>query len=164
MPRPTGWSILAEKALEITALALVCAITESPRTSGVPTVLNEPPQPEPEPEPQPGQTDVPAAPSIYQTPMEFLQDGADDRVRIYRGYDGEGDLFAAFYSDGRIRIADGDLRFAGMIQNGHAHLLQIDGRAWSELFIRNTPQGTMQLELRDGPYEGRVFTCETLPA
>ncbi len=29
------------------------------------------------------------------------------------------------------------------------------------MFLRVTPGGNMQLELRGGPYDARVLTCET---
>jgi hypothetical protein len=71
-------------------------------------------------------------------------------------------VLAAFYSDGRVRLAGEQRRFAGMLQNGRADLLELDANTWSEVFVRETPTGTIQLELRGGPYDAHVLTCETL--
>ena len=91
---------------------------------------------------------------------EFLKAIADVNTRYYRAYDGEGEMEVAFYDDGRMRMADEQHRFAGMVQNGHAHMLQIGTDDWTEVFVRTTPDGVLQLELRDGPHDGRVLTCE----
>lgn len=93
----------------------------------------------------------------------FVSEGADANARIYRARDEQGTMYAGFFGDGRVRVADGNHCFAGVVQNGHAHLLQIDGEQWSELFVRMTPSGALQLELRDGPYDGRVLACEPVP-
>jgi hypothetical protein len=53
-------------------------------------------------------------------------------------------------------------RFAGLVQSGHADLLELDSNEWSEVLVSTTPSGTIQLELRGGPYDARVLTCESL--
>ena len=96
-------------------------------------------------------------------PLAFITEYADEGARYYRAV-GEGvELFAGLYSDGRLRLADRqDRRFAGLLQGAHADLLELDGNTWSEVFLRTTPTGAMQLELRGGPYDGRVLLCEPL--
>lgn len=117
---------------------------------------------EPQPEPGAGAAPHPAAPHVSTDPLQFVSEIADDHTRLYRARDEQGTMYAGFYADGRVRVADGNHCFAGMVQNGHAHLLQIEGEEWSELFVRAAPSGALQLELRDGPYDGRVLACESI--
>ena len=142
---------MAEKALELSALALACrfmGVDFEPIRNDVAPIRNAA---ENSAEP------VPGAP--VQTTLEFLKESADEHTRFYTAADRDGSLVAAFYSDGRLRIADEEYRFAGIVQNGHAHLLQIGGQAWSEVFVLVTPEGNLQLDMRDGPFDGRVFNC-----
>ena len=97
-------------------------------------------------------------------PIEFIKESGDEDATYYRACDETAELLAAFYSDGRVRLADAQHRFAGMLQSGHADLLELDNNQWSELFVHTTPAGSIQLELRGGPYDARVLTCETLPS
>ncbi len=71
-------------------------------------------------------------------------------------------MLAAFYGDGRVRLADREHRFAGMVSNSRADLLEIDDNTWSELLVRESPEGRLQLELRGGPFDARVLTCEAV--
>lgn len=103
---------------------------------------------------------APPAPAIKLAPFDFVKETGDAQTRYYRAHDTEGVMYAGFYGDGRVRVADTARSFAGMVQNGHAHLLQIDTEDWCEMFVRTTPAGALQLELRDGPYDGRILTCE----
>jgi len=93
-------------------------------------------------------------------PLDFIKEYADEEARYYRATDESGEMLAAFYSDGRVRLADRAHRFAGMVENGHADLLEIADNTWSELFVSVTPEGRLQMELRGGPCDTRVFTCE----
>lgn len=93
-------------------------------------------------------------------PREFLLAISDAGARFYRAHDANGELQVAFYSDGRIRMADERHRFAGMVQNAHAHVLLVGSEDWSEVYVRTTAAGEQQLELRGGPLDGRVLTCE----
>lgn len=104
----------------------------------------------------------PAEPQL--SPLVFIQETADARTRLYSARDERGSIYAAFYADGRLRVAFEDHRLAGIVQNGHAHLLDMNSELWSEVFVRVTPEGALQLELRDGPLDGRVLTCEALQA
>lgn len=99
---------------------------------------------------------------ILDTPLEFLKSQADAHTRFYSARDAQGAMFAAFYSDGRVRLAGDELRLAGIVNGGHAHLISIADEQWSEMFVRTTPQETLQLELRDGPLDGRILNCEAL--
>lgn len=93
--------------------------------------------------------------------LSFITEG-DSNARYYRATDALGEVLAGFFDDGRVRLADGMHRFAGMVQNGHADLLELTDKTWSEVFVRITPEGTVQLELRGGPYNARVLTCRPL--
>ena len=93
--------------------------------------------------------------------LSFITEG-DSNARCYRASDAFGEVLAGFFDDGRVRLADGMHRFAGMVQNGHADLLELTDKTWSEVFVRVTPEGTVQLELRGGPYDARVLTCRPL--
>jgi hypothetical protein len=95
-------------------------------------------------------------------PLEFITEANDESAKYYRAADDRGvEIFAALLSDGRVRLADNaQHRFAGMVENGHADLLEIANNVWSELFLRVTPAGQMQFELRGGPYDTHVLTCE----
>lgn len=69
------------------------------------------------------------------------------------------------YSDGRIRLADAaGRRFAGALRGAHAHVIDLATSEWSEVVLRTTPTGRMQLELRGGPFDAHVLTCEVLNA
>lgn len=103
----------------------------------------------------------PAPESPVQTPVEFITETGDAGARYYRAASEDVELIAGFYSDGRLRLADSqNHRFAGLLQGSHADLLEMDNNQWSEVFVRPAPDGTMQLELRGGPYDARVLTCE----
>jgi hypothetical protein len=96
---------------------------------------------------------------------DFITDEADEGARYYRASDSDVELVAGFYSDGRIRLTDAQRRrFAGMLQGSHADLLELASNEWSEVFLRVTPTGRMQLELRGGPYDTHVLTCESFDA
>ena len=96
-------------------------------------------------------------------PRDFLHEIADDAANYYRAFDATADVVAGLYSDGRIRVADIDgRRFAGVLIGGHADLLELQHNEWSEVYLRVTPTGRMQLEMRGGPYNGHVLTCEPL--
>lgn len=154
-------------ALELTALALVTRIigVEEPRR----LARGEPPA-----HPAPADTsairgashaqddnasvDAQAVPA--EDPVDFIKEYADEEARYYRATDESGEMLAAFYSDGRVRLADRAHRFAGMVENGHADLLEIADNTWSELFVSVTPEGRLQMELRGGPFDTRVFMCE----
>ncbi len=98
-------------------------------------------------------------------PIEFITESTDDGARYYRAVGEDVEMLAGFYSDGRLRLADSEnRRFAGMLQGSHADLLQLDTNEWSEVFLRVTPTGRMQLELRGGPYDARILRCDTLRA
>lgn len=130
-----------------------------------------PPRPEPGPaphsQPMPRSEPVPQAPPTPQAwempPRDFLTELTDEGANYYRASDASVELMAGLYSDGRIRLADSDgRRFAGALIGGHADLLDLQHNDWSEVFLRVTPTGRMQLELRGGPYDAHVLTCEPL--
>jgi hypothetical protein len=155
MPKGSaGWSVLAEKALEIGALALAIRVMDR----RVPQQRDDAPQTPPA-EYAPGEY-APAEYATHADASDFIEPG--ESVRVYRARDHEGEMIAAFYPDGRIRLADDRFRFAGVVQNSHAHLLDVRSEDWSELFVRTAPNGALQLELRDGPYDARILTCEPL--
>jgi hypothetical protein len=167
--RTAGWSILAITALELMALALLTrAMRRDPRPEREPGPLNDSidaPQDDPADVP----VDDPAAVSSASAParetvdaLGFITEAGDSNARYYRASDALGEVLAAFFDDGRMRLADGMHRFAGMVQNGHADLLELADNTWSEVFVRVTPDGSVQLELRGGPYDARVLTCRPL--
>lgn len=160
-----GWIRLAGIALELSALAYIGYVVMSREEVG-PRSLDHPSMPE---ERTGAPADVTEAAgregraSAPQTqPLEFIRESADGETRFYRALDETGEVLAGFYADGRVRLADAQHRFAGMLQSGRADLLEIDNGQWSELFVRTTPTGRIQLELRGGPYDARVLTCEAL--
>ncbi len=157
MRRAPGWTRLAGIALELAALAFAGYVVMDRRGCAVPGDRAAPP-PRPEPAPQ-------TTPREQAQPRRsvFIIESADSGARYYRAADDAVDLVAGFYSDGRVRLADAKhRRFAGMLQGNHADLLELEGNQWSEVFVRTTPAGGMQLELRGGPYDARVLTCEPL--
>lgn len=165
MARAPGWIRLAGIGLELTALAYIGYVVMD-REGKRPRLGH--------PQPVPGEveaipaddTDAPAddagARESGMEPMEFLKESADEDARFYRALDETGEVLAGFYADGRVRLADTRHRLAGMLQSGCADMLEIDNNQWSQLFVRTTPTGRMQLEIRGGPYDARVLTCETL--
>ena len=96
-------------------------------------------------------------------PLYFLRESADSQTRFYRASDDNADVVVAFFSDGRIRVADSENhRFAGMLTNEKGELLEIGTNDWSRVFVRVAPDGAMQLELHGGPYDMRVLACEPM--
>lgn len=154
MARSHGWSVLAEKALELSALALVVRAIAPGRAKS----RNAAAEPVPEPPRRTVASEAAAAPSA----LEFITEGDGDGATYYHAADAVGEIYAGFYADGRVRLAGGAHRFAGVVQSGHAELLDVANNLWSELFVRVAPDGRVQLELRGGPYDARIFTCEAL--
>ena len=162
-------------ALELTALALVTRIfvVEEPHRS-VPRGERDLDGELVEPRPSDAEASTSSAvlrsaqddksnvgvPAQAEDPVDFIKEYADEEARYYRATDESGEMLAAFYSDGRVRLADRAHRFAGMVENGHADLLEIADNTWSELFVSVTPEGRLQMELRGGPFDTRVFMCE----
>lgn len=152
--RSHGWSVLAETALELAALALVLHAMDLARGASA------------EPKPAAPKHDSPPTPAPAAqvaptpTPLEFITEGESAGAKYYRANDEHSEILAGFYADGRVRLAGGAHRFAGALENGRADLLDVANNLWSELFVRVTPDDRIQLELRGGPYDARVFTCE----
>lgn len=170
MARAPGWTKLAATALELAALAfgsfaMELARKDMPRQK--PETMR-PPTPAPQPPPAPRMEPVAQTPPSREPwelhPRDFLTDIHDEGANYYRASDDSVQLVAGLYSDGRIRLADeSGRRFAGALIAGHADLLELRNNEWSEVFLRVTPTGRMQLELRGGPYDSHVLTCEPLP-
>lgn len=151
---------MAGIALELGALAFIARVVMA-REDDAPA----PPVPQsPPPPPTIEQASAPKqARRVFLHPMDFIRDPADAGARYYRASGDGADLVAGFYSDGRVRLSDErNHRFAGMLQGGHADLLELESNQWSELLVHTTPSGNMQLELRGGPYDSRVLSCDIL--
>ncbi len=115
-------------------------------------VPKEPVPAEPPPAPQPDEA------------VDFLQAFADPDASVATARDEHGEVSVAFLSDGRVRLTDAEnRRFAGMLQDDKADLLEIGTGTWSTVYLRRSPDGTTQLELHGGPYDARVLTCEPAP-
>jgi hypothetical protein len=158
-----GWTKLAGPALELAALAFGTFAMEL--ATGTPAKKPQTPPPKtPAPKPQAPPAPRPISPDAWEMrPRDFLFEITDEGANYYRAFDATADLVAGLYSDGRIRLADIDgRRFAGALVGGHADLLELQHNDWSEVYLRVTPTGRMQLELRGGPYDGHVLTCEPL--
>jgi hypothetical protein len=143
--------VLTEKALELAALALVLRGMDLARGAIAPRPQRPAPKPAPAPAPRPA--------TPQPMPEAFIMENAGADTHYYRAHDESGEILAAFYADGRVRLAGGDHRLAGAVENGRADLLDVANNAWCELFVRMTPDGRTQLELRGGPYDARVFLC-----
>lgn len=114
-----------------------------------------PVDPAPNPDPQ--------QPLLFPDPLDFIEEPGDPSARYYHARSSDAELVAGFYSDGRVRLADAhEHRLAGMLQNDRADMLDVANNTWSEMFLRMTPNGEMQLELRGGPYDAQVLTCEAM--
>lgn len=154
---------MAEKALELAALALSVRVMERPQAAAVPAPVSADPlprHPEPQtrhPEPVEGRVDSKAA-----GPLAFIKETQAPGTRYYHASDDRGEIFAAFYADGRVRIATAQRRYAGVADGGRADLLDVENNDWCELFVRTTPEDRVQLELRGGIDDARILTCEIL--
>ena len=150
MAHTPGWTKLAGPALELAALAFGSFAMELANASAAGPVA-------------PVKPVQPVQPKREAGPQDFLFEIADKGANYYRASDATAELVAGLYSDGRIRLADsGGRRFAGALIGGHADLLELQHNEWSEVYLRVTPTGRMQLELRGGPYDAHVLTCEPL--
>lgn len=162
MAHTPGWTKLAAPALELAALAF--------GTFAMDLAVGAPPKKPRAQPPAPAQKKIeqplprPLSPDAWEMrPRDFLFEIADEGANFYRAFDSTADVVAGLYSDGRIRIADMDgRRFAGALIGGHADVLELQHNEWSEVYLRVTPTGRMQLEMRGGPYNGHVLTCEPL--
>ncbi|HZZ65138.1 MAG TPA: hypothetical protein VFE17_06555 [Candidatus Baltobacteraceae bacterium] len=164
MRRTAGWSVLAVTALEIAALALTCRFIGGRRSQGdlaqaQPVAKHVRPDEAPLP-----QTPVQETPQSEREPLTFLETDGEAADEYYRAVDVSGELIVAFYADGRVRLTGPERGFAGILQDGQADLLDVTDNTWSELFVRATPEGGRQLELRGGVYGGRIFACEPIAA
>ena len=187
MRRAPGWIRLAGIALELTALAYIAYVLmdRDDETAEAPddrvtlryrraAEVSKPEESADGPRylghAEPVLSGVEAIPrhdtgaSDHGDPLAFIREPADAGARYYRASAGSTEILAATYGDGRIRLADAQNRhFAGLLQGNRADVLQLDDNTWSEVFVRVTPTGRMQLEMRGGPYDARVFTCDSLP-
>jgi hypothetical protein len=157
---------LAGIALEVAALAFLGYVLmdedDAPRYLGRPSIPRDDAAATAPPAAEPAATAL--TETVSSEPMDFITESADSGARYYRASGSGVEMFAGFYSDGRLRLVDPqNRRFAGLVQGGHADLLQLDNNQWSEVLVSTTPSGTIQLELRGGPYDARVLTCENLP-
>jgi len=160
--RAPGWTRLAGIALELSALAFVTHVVMQREQRGNRALFTRAVPPQAPAQPQ--DTPVPSGQGVPE-PSAFIIDPADNGARYYRAASGDAQMLAAFYSDGRLRLADShNHRLAGMLQNNHADLLDLSSNSWSEIFVHLTPAGAVQLELRGGPYDSRVLTCEPFAA
>lgn len=164
MRRAPGWITLAGIGLEMAILAFLSHVFDTPdeasKRYNAPHAASRVDD-EPHAGPQTDPVARPDTQSAEQTAIEFITDASDPQARYYRASDDRGaEMFAAFFSDGRVRLANAQLRYAGMVINGHADLLDTANNAWSELFLSVTPAGRTQLELRGGPYDTHVLACE----
>ena len=142
MRRTPGWALLAEAALELTALALFVALFDR-RTDGEATAS------------------VPSGDPV--DPRRFVREGADAQTRYFRAHDDSVAIEVGFFGDGRVRFADhGGRCFAGMVVGERADVLELATQRWSEAVVRTTPNGERELEMRGGPLAGRVFRCEAV--
>jgi hypothetical protein len=154
---------LAGIALELGALAFAAYVLMGDEVQTVPRpvaprvdVPEEPPAVQAEPA-----TAAEQAEAVLSGPMDFITEPADAGARYYRATADGAELVAGFYSDGRVRLTDEEnRRFAGLLQGTQADLLEIGTNRWSQLLVHTTPAGTMELELRGGPYDARVLSCE----
>ncbi len=49
-----------------------------------------------------------------------------------------------------------------MVQGGRAELIDLTDNTWSEVYVRTTPEGTLQLELHAAASASRILTCEAI--
>jgi hypothetical protein len=146
------------KALELSALAIFCSFSQ--RTPDEPRRETAAPSLRPvAPDPAASHQDTPQAP--MQDPLAFIREESDPSAQYFRARDDAVEIFVAFLSDGRVRLADGgDYRFAGVLQGEKSDLLEIGSGQWSRLFVHAAPDGKRQLEIYGGPYDARVLICE----
>lgn len=148
MQRTPGWVNLAKPALELSGLALFVALFD-----GKPFATHDAPAADPPP--------VTAAPETADDAWAFVREEGV-AVRYYRARDSQGELYAGFFEDGRMRLADDrGHRFAGMLVGERADVLELRTERWSEAIVRTTPDGQPEVEMRGGALAGRVFLCET---
>lgn len=100
--------------------------------------------------------------AVHVEAVEFIKETGAEGTRYYRAGDDVGEVYAAFFEDGRVRVAAGERRYAGVLEGGRADLLDVETHAWNELFVRTTPENHVQLELRGTPEGVRILTCEPM--
>lgn len=94
---------------------------------------------------------------------DFIAEVSDSSARYYAASHGTLWIVAGFYSDGRMRLTDRlGRRFAGTVREGHAELVELDKGAACDLHVRFATEHALHLEMRGGPYDGRMLICEAL--
>lgn len=135
--RTPGWITLSRKAAEIAGLLVVSRLLEQPGSI----------QPKPAP-PLP----------------EFIAEVVDLTARLYRGKTGGGAwLFAAFFSDGRVRLAtENAKRFSGFTIDRKAVMADLHEDVSFEMLVDETADTKVELKMDGGPFDGQTICCEAI--
>lgn len=141
MRRAPGWSVLAATAIELGALALLDRLTEP-------------------------QSEHPARSATLAPPArlpEFIAEVADASASYYSASDGTFWMIVGLYADGRARIIDNHgRRLAGTLHDRRAEMVELGSGIASRLVAQFGIDGTLQIEMYGGAYDGRVLRCKSL--
>lgn len=142
-----GWITLGRKAAEIAGLLVISRLLESPAAA------------------RPGvrPAEVPAAQEVPETPS-FITEVVDKNARLCRGKTAGGQwLYAAFFTDGRVRLATGDTkRFSGFTIDRKAVMADLHEDVSFEMLVDELSGTGAELTMDGGPFDGQTILCEAL--
>ena len=143
VPHTPGWMILTRKAAEVAGLAVISRLLEEPVRPRAAVIRG----------------------TVSATPP-FISEIVDNGAAIRRASVGSGDeLFAGFYSDGRVRLATPEgRRFSGILMERRAVIADLrEDDSFEMRIVAGAPkERTLVLEMDGGPWDGQTLQCETL--
>lgn len=143
--------VLSQKAAVIAGLTVLDRMLGSPGASA-------PPQPAREPERAAPSVPESEAPAIDDAAPAFILEVADNGARRYR--DTDASLFAGFYSDGRVRIANSHgNRYSGILIDDKAVMADLHADVSFEMLVAHARDG-VTLNIDGGPYDGLHLRLE----
>ncbi len=150
MPRMPGWMVLTSKAAEVAGLAVISRLLADSRPA-MPARRAE------------------AIPSLpFQMPVTpaFITEIVDAQAHFHRAQLSDGSyLFAGFYSDGRVRLANPEgRRFSGIMMEQRAVIADLREDVSFEMgvAVHAHAANLVMLEMDGGPWDGQTLQCETI--
>lgn len=142
--------VLSQKAAVIAGLTVLDRMLAPPGVAALP-------QPVREPEPAPSVPE-PQAAAVDDAAPGFILEVADNGARRFR--DADASLFAGFYSDGRVRIANAQgNRYSGILIDDKAVMADLHADVSFEMLVAHAGDG-VTLNIDGGPYDGLHLRLE----
>ena len=135
--------VLTRKAAEVAGLAVLTRLLEEPARPPTPVIRG----------------------TVTATPP-FISEIVDNGAALWRASVGSSaELFAGFYSDGRVRLATAEgRRFSGILMERRAVIADLrEDDSFEMRIVAGAPkETTLILEMDGGPWDGQTLQCETV--